>query len=282
MEKKQNLNIQAAIYSITPDILKSPLNSFRILPHYISWYFSNNGRKHAQEILKGLKGNFVGHRCIVIGNGPSLNQMDLSLLKNEYTFGLNRIYLLFDKLSFETDYLVVSNGLVMSQFANEIMNTKSFKLLNWKHRDGYEVDDNTVFVNAKPIRSLNGEITNGYYLGGGTVTNVALEFAYFLGFSEVILIGVDHNYSTKGQPGKAITSKADDRDHFSPAYFGKGITWQLPNYINMENGFRKNRELFGEDDRKIVDATRNGKLQVFPKVNFEEYLLSSNYKNKKV
>ena len=43
-----------------------------------------------------------GKRCFVIGNGPSLKQTDLSLLKNEFTFGLNRIYLLFPELGFTT------------------------------------------------------------------------------------------------------------------------------------------------------------------------------------
>ena len=39
-----------------------------------------------------------GDRCVIIGNGPSLRSMDLSSLKDEVTFGMNRIYLLFDKM----------------------------------------------------------------------------------------------------------------------------------------------------------------------------------------
>ena len=34
--------------------------------------------------------------CFIIGNGPSLNKMDLGLLNDYYTFGLNKIYMLFE------------------------------------------------------------------------------------------------------------------------------------------------------------------------------------------
>ncbi len=280
MEKKNKVNLQADIYSLLPNFLKQPINQLRIIPNYLRWYFTSNGRSRTKKLLLPYKNRFAGHRCVIIGNGPSLKQMDLSILEDEYTFGLNRIYLLFPELGFETDFLVVSNGLVMQQFAEEILATKSLKLLNWMHRSPYNLSDDIIFVNARPSRKLFGDMEKGYYLGGGTVTNVAIEFAYYLGFSEVILIGVDHSYSQKGKPGKAIVSSKEDVDHFSPAYFGKGITWQLPNYINMEIGYMKNKLLFEKKDRQIVDATKDGNLQIFPKVIFKHYLQNSKYRNK--
>lgn len=44
----------------------------------------------------------------------------MSLLANEYTFGLNRIYLLFDELGFTSTFHVVGNPLVVQQWAHEI------------------------------------------------------------------------------------------------------------------------------------------------------------------
>ena len=40
---------------------------------------------------------------------------DLSLLRNEFTFGLNRIYLMFSALGFQTSCLVSVNDLVVEQ-----------------------------------------------------------------------------------------------------------------------------------------------------------------------
>ncbi|HEY0007112.1 MAG TPA: hypothetical protein VGB55_00165, partial [Tepidisphaeraceae bacterium] len=51
----------------------------------------------------------AGQRCFILGNGPSLKQTDLTLLKNEVTFGLNRIYMNFDAMGYETTYHVVVN-----------------------------------------------------------------------------------------------------------------------------------------------------------------------------
>ncbi len=57
---------------------------------------------------------------------------------------------------------------------------------------------------------------------------MALQTAFFLGFQQVILIGVDHNFATKGKPNETVVSQGDDPNHFNPGYFGKGFRWQLP------------------------------------------------------
>lgn len=39
-------------------------------------------------------------RCFIIGNGPSLNDTDLSKLRHEVTFGVNGIFLKFNDMGF--------------------------------------------------------------------------------------------------------------------------------------------------------------------------------------
>ncbi len=65
--------------------------------------------------LAQLKDIHAGKRAFIIGNGPSLKQTDLSRLRNEFTFGLNRIYLMFPELGFHTTYFVTVNDLVIEQ-----------------------------------------------------------------------------------------------------------------------------------------------------------------------
>jgi len=85
--------------------------------------------------LPRLKDIHKGRRAFIIGNGPSLRQTDLSKLKNEFTFGLNRIYLLFPELGFHTTYLVSINDLVIEQFKDEILAQPLPKFLAWhSHR----------------------------------------------------------------------------------------------------------------------------------------------------
>ena len=90
-----------------------------------------------------------------------------------------------------------------------------------------------------------------------------------MGFHEVILIGVDHSFSTTGKPHKVVESSGDDPNHFAPNYFGKGIRWQLPDLETSEFAYRLALKNFESAGRVIRDATIGGKLQVFRKINYE-------------
>ena len=107
---------------------------------------------------------------------------------------------------------------------------------------------------------------------GATVTNVALQAAYYMGFQEVILIGVDHNFVTQGKPNTTITSTGDDPNHFHPGYFGQGFRWQLPDLETSEIAYHMAKEAYQKDGREILDATVGGKLTVFPKVDYDKTL----------
>jgi hypothetical protein len=70
---------------------------------------------------------------------------------------------------------------------------------------------------------ITGRVFEGY-----TVTYVALQLAFYMGFEQAILVGVDHNFVTQGTANMAVVSQGDDPNHFAPNYFGKGFKWQLP------------------------------------------------------
>src|SRR5210317_1185187 len=76
-------------------------------------------RRDSIKKLAYFKDIHKGERCFIIGNGPSLNKTDVSKLKNEYTFGMNRIYLAFPEWGFETKYFVSINDLVIEQCATD-------------------------------------------------------------------------------------------------------------------------------------------------------------------
>jgi hypothetical protein len=104
---------------------------------------------------------------------------------------------------------------------------------------------------------------------GGTVTYTALQVAYYLGFEQVILVGVDHNYVTSGKPNATVVSEGDDPNHFHPGYFGKGFRWQLPDLVQWEEAYRLARRTYEADGRQVIDATVGGKLRIFPRVDYD-------------
>ena len=95
------------------------------------------------------------------------------------------------------------------------------------------------------------------------------------GFSEVVLVGVDHAFSTKGIPHQEVTSAGPDLNHFDPNYFGKGYRWQLPDLATSEAAFTLARRAFENDGRRILDCTVGGALTVFPKGDLAETLESA-------
>ena len=103
---------------------------------------------------------------------------------------------------------------------------------------------------------------------GATVTYVAMQLAFYMGFEQVILIGVDHSFTSKGEPNTTVVSQGDDPDHFDTKYFGKGFRWQLPDLDTSEQAYHLARYSYDKAGRQILDATIGGKLTVFPKVDY--------------
>ncbi|NLG71368.1 MAG: DUF115 domain-containing protein [Chloroflexi bacterium] len=209
-----------------------------------------------------------GERCFIIGNGPSLKKTDLSRLKNEYTFGLNRIYLMFPELGFPTSYYVSINSLVIEQCAQEIRSLPIPKFLSWRSHRLIEPTEDMMFLHTTYTGPKFARDVRGRLWEGATVTYVALQLAFYMGFQQVILIGVDHSFSTQGKPNTTVVSQGDDPDHFHSAYFGKGFRWQLPDLDTSERGYILAREAYRQAGREVLDATIGGKLTVFPKVDY--------------
>ena len=68
--------------------------------------------KSSRKKLKELHNKFIGQRCFIVGNGPSINQMDLNLMKDDCVFVSNSFFLKFDDLDFRPQFITVEDHLV--------------------------------------------------------------------------------------------------------------------------------------------------------------------------
>lgn len=230
------------------------------------------GRRSIAE-LTHYRDRYRGRRCVIVGNGPSLREMELSPLREEFTFALNRGYLLFQRLGFPSSFLVAVNKYVVEQCASEIVAEGVPTFLSWHSRSHIRAAKPT-YVCSISSPGFYGDARGGVW-EGATVTYVALQLAYHMGFRDVVLIGVDHSFVTTGTPHELVVSPEDDPNHFDPNYFGKGFRWQLPDLETSEMAYRLARRAFSEDGRTIVDATVGGDLRVFPNAKFSELFPSS-------
>jgi len=216
-----------------------------------------------------------GQRCVIIGNGPSLNDMDLSFLKDEITFGTNRIYLGFERFGFTPDYYLSINPLVIEQSTEEILEVPAPKFLSLhgiKHIP--EDREDVMYLQSVDSPIFSRDPCSGIW-EGYTVTYASLQLAFYMGFSEVYLIGCDHSFATSGPANAEVTSEGKDPNHFDSSYFGKGTRWHLPDLVNSEMAYGLARLVYEGDGRRVFDATLNGKLTIFPKVDYQKVFLSS-------
>jgi hypothetical protein len=244
------------------------------------WWYRNRGRHalaksisprwhESRRRMHELHNSHSGERCFIIGNGPSLRQTDLTKLQGEFTFGLNRIYLIFSELGFTTSCLVSVNDLVLEQCVGEMKALRLPKYLTWRARRWFSDDPQAVFLDTDftGVEDFSPD-ASGRVFEGFTVTYVALQLAFHMGFSQAILIGVDHNFATQGPANKAVVSQGDDPNHFSPNYFGAGFKWQLPDLEGSERAYKLAKNAYENNGRRVLDATVGGKLTVFPKVDY--------------
>jgi hypothetical protein len=248
--------------------IRNGLDFISRLPEIPDAYFHPWRRKSIQK-LREYENKYQGERCFIIGNGPSLRNTDLTKLKKEYTFGMNRIYLAFPEMGFPTSFFVSINDLVIEQTAADIQSLKMPKFVSWRSHQWLKPSKDLFFLYTTYTEPKFSKKATGRLWEGATVTFIALQLAYFLGFKEVVLIGVDHSFSTKGKPNETVVSQGDDPNHFSSTYFGKGFRWQLPDLETSELAYRMARVAFEKDGRSVLDATVNGNLTVFPKVKYD-------------
>lgn len=212
-------------------------------------------------------------RAVVLCNGPSLLKVDFDLLQRErvFCFGLNKINLLFDKTSFRPDCVVSVNPLVLEQNA-AFYNQTDLPLFLDSHAAGFvKGRPNVAFMhsNAFPrfARDCSVSVFQGY-----TVTFVALELAFHMGFRHVALVGADHTFATKGPANKTVVSGAKDESHFDPNYFAGGVQWQLPDLFQSEVAYTMARDMYAAYGGEVVNATDGGKLEVFERRGLRDFL----------
>jgi Protein of unknown function DUF115 len=270
--KRRMANIEAAAWRILEPYLgfertEKLRGAFGGALSFVQYRTTQEGRASARRISE-LQDAYRGKRCFIIGNGPSLRHMDLSPLRDEITFGLNRIYLLFPELGFSTTFVVSINRLVLDQKIDEIIEAAPTVFVNWWSRKLVPPGRQPILLRVTSLHPHFSRRAEHGVWAGGTVTYASMQLAYYMGFGEVILIGVDHSFVDQGAPNRTVQATGPDRNHFHPDYFGKGFKWQLPDLEISEAAYRLAKQAFEEDGRRILDATVGGKLEVFPKVDF--------------
>lgn len=220
-----------------------------------------------QARLTRFRNAYRGERCVIVCNGPSLNRMDLRCLRREIVFGLNKIHLGLDRFGFHPRFLVVVNEKVAAQARDALRALQAIKFVGARAATHLPEDPLThhLAILAPPV-VFSTDIETGVR-EGGTVTHAALQIAYYMGFREVVIIGMDHRFTFDGAPHETRRMVGPDPNHFSADYF-RGQNWDNPDLARSEASYAEARRVFEADGRIILDATVDGACTVFKKVDY--------------
>ena len=194
------------------DIIRPVMDSFYCMRRTVHWNQIMRGtvkRNENELALEELRDSHKGETAFIIGNGPSLHAEDLDLLHSygAYSFGCNRIGLIFEETDWRPDcYAAIDRKLLFSDTFVEDM-------LHKEHCDYYFFgkklfecmppelkQKNTLYIEQKPTNPYKVEKDfsaepEKYLISGYTVTNLSIQMAVFMGFTTICLLGIDCKYA---------------------------------------------------------------------------------------
>lgn len=168
-------------------------------------------RKDIHRVLKRnelLKDVHKGKKVFILGNGPSLSDLDLPALKNEICFVVNRAYLHPEYAVLKPTYHVIIDSKLATgewdlSMIDEILTLNpSVKLLlnsSWYNIDKFKrftENENIFWLDTRLffhslIKKPSIDLTKITY--GSAVVGQAITSAIYMGVNRIILLGVESN-----------------------------------------------------------------------------------------
>ncbi len=271
-------------------------------PYWYSW--------RDREILRdnrALRGKYTGKRCFIIAGGPSIKDVDLRTLNNEYTFAMND----FDKNpqfnKLDPKFYVISDSLYFSEESSEYwpqelkrknqnlpknttmflgLGAKSFieKYSLFENNPLYYIGMQGIFTDNLPFNIM----LDRYIPCPKNTLLVCLMSAAYMGFSPIYLLGCEHNFlSYNISSGKSLTydhsyedeiSQLDPKNekvlnkYFRPKDLNQNYEKNIANILQLFRNYRffYQKALRAYPGLKIYNATPNSFLDVFPMIKFED------------
>ncbi len=239
----------------------------------IPFYKFENLKRYERNDLRKYKDIHHGKRCFIIGNGPSLHMEDLDILwsNHEICFGVNNIWVGFRNTKWRPTYYVAADPTMFESY--------SHILTEFKESECFFSDVSPNFLKTNVLSSnmnvyhaihqnymqeppdFSEDITKAVF-GCGSVIYDCLQIAYYMGFTQIYLIGMDCGNSDGS--GWKIKHFVDDYERFGE---DKSETYYL-DVDRMFKAFYVAKNIAEKNNIEVYNATRGGNLEIFRRVDF--------------
>ncbi len=251
-----------------------PIQSIRArMQTYQSRHFE---RTRAGKNLTRYKDIHKGETCFFIGNGPSLRAEDLTAIAaaGYPTFAFNRVYHIFEDTPWRPTYYLSQDELMLAGCQAEVNALDlpvKFIPANMRWHFNIHIDRAQEFY-------LGGSKDGDFWFGddlphavcwASTVMYSAAQFAAYMGFKKIVLIGVDHHFHISRDREGNIVVDDSVKDYFTDKYNPDKDQLVIPSTdISTDTYYamKKHCDALGIE---VVNATRGGKLEVFPRVDVD-------------
>ncbi len=266
-KQKQKINTFDRVYltvrGICDDAILSSDNVLNI------WDCPERIDEHYNRKIERFKDQYVNKRCFIVATGPSLRTSDLEVLlrHKELCFSVNTIYKIFEHTKWRPDFYI-SDCAEMYEGDCEIpinkMGETNLLLANYEHKGERESEQKvyeiymhySCYMESLPRYS---EDCSRWVQSGGTITYMCMQFATYMGFREIYLLGVDFTHGAQGE--------AAEYSHFYKESENEGKSFCYETAV--ENAYLSAKHYADAHGIKIFNATRGGMLEIFPRVDFD-------------
>ena len=237
-----------------------------------AFYKKINKQKHFDKKISSLENTCSGKRCFIVGSGPSLSMEQLEAIKSEDCFGANRIYKLFDKTLWRPKYYVIQDRYDETKGVYEKLDVDYFFVSDfyWKEHGMNNPKAVCFHINRTLKQTHNlpfSEDVSKYVQAASTVTYSMIQFAVFMGYKEIYLIGMDHTYANVTNDKGVIIQKNNVKSH---AFEDEKPNEVVANITYMEDAYRTARHYCEDHGIGIYNATIGGALEIFERRDFWE------------
>ncbi|MFF0920819.1 hypothetical protein ACFYE8_14050 [Rhizobium leguminosarum] len=258
-------------------------------------------RKRTQEELKRLRAplalavpnaelrnRHAGQRCFILANGPSIKQQDISVLKSEHVISVSSGYLHSEFLEIAPAYHCVPQityGLISRADAvawfREMHQKLGHAMLFLNYTEEPVVREEKLFAG----RQVRYTVFSGGFSEYPTnelpdiasripavqsVPVMCLMIAMYMGFSEIYLLGTDHDHFRTAEYKYSFEPTVLRGKDSTVDAGGKPTSWyaEFVGLARLWEQYRSIKQIAQHHGVRIFNATAGGELDEFPRVDF--------------